>query len=320
MRFIAALLCIAALVPSYAQRRPLADSARVILRNAFAAQEKLKMRGTRVVEQYENGFQGKYTDHLLRDGMKVRITFGENAPNKGHVAVETPDGRMEFSPRENLIRRMKGDHSGAGVVLKRLVEAVRTGTVQLKEFDTRPIAGRRAYGVGAMTQNGLAVLKLWIDAETGLVLKTEHFSPDGTKRGGYEFTSVEYNPSIPADAFELRKPGVRVVDMEGSGAGGTTDTRPNWRVVAPSWLPPGLVEQQRAVKELRGRKVLMIHYRGGGKNLTLFQAPGGEAPEPPDKPSGTQVRFLSRKVGEIWVVAVGNLPLAQLERVLNSVR
>ncbi len=313
MRFLcgAAAICIA--FSAAAQQRPIRDAARAILKRAVEAQSKIRMRGVRSVEQLEGPLQGRYVDYLLRDGLRTRITFPENAPNHDTIIIETPAWREEFNPRENVIRRMKGERAGSGMMLQRLFEVAKNGGARIQEFDAQPIAGRKAIGIAAVAPNGTAAARLWIDQATGLVLKAEHYAPDGTKRGGYEFTRVEYDPNIPPNAFSLPRKGVRVIDV------GEPGVKVGWQIVAPTWIPDGMREAQRQSRMLNGREILMIHYKGPGMNMTVFQAPGTDAPMPPDRPKA-RIAFVSKKIGKIWVVVVGNLGRDVLQRVLNSVR
>lgn len=312
--FFAALLAVAT-CSLVAQERNPRDWARVILKNSVDAQPRIRMKGTRAVEELGGPQAIRYQDFVLRDGLRVRITYPESSQRYGQILVETPEARLEWIPSENLIRRMKGNRLGGGAILHRLAELARAGDAKVREFAAQPIAGRRAYGVAAHSPRGTVALKLHIDAETGLILKSEHFAPDGARRGGFEFTSVEFDPQIPDGAFVLRKPGARIVDVPDSDA---PEARVPWRVLIPGHLPAGMEEVQRQVREMQGRKVLMIHYRGGRFNMTLFQAPGDHAPPRPE--IGDRLNYVTRKVGDIWLVLVGNMPPEMLNRILSSVR
>lgn len=122
--FFAALLAVAT-CSLVAQERNPRDWARVILKNSVDAQPRIRMKGTRAVEELGGPQAIRYQDFVLRDGLRVRITYPESSQRYGQILVETPEARLEWIPSENLIRRMKGNRLGGGAILHRLAELAR---------------------------------------------------------------------------------------------------------------------------------------------------------------------------------------------------
>jgi len=101
-------------------------------------------------------------------------------------------------------------------------------SVQSEELPGEIIAGRTAVGIRCVASRD--DLELWVDAETGLVLRLAGSRGEGAWPPDFEITAVEYNPAFASDTFRVEPPpgvtdgGLEFDDTEGTGSGQEPDT------------------------------------------------------------------------------------------------
>jgi hypothetical protein len=284
-----------------------------MLRRAVRQQPQLRYSGERMVELVVDGDRRVLTEFVLRDGPRARITYPEDSPRRGFVVVETDEGRWEFNPTKNEIRRSRPQRGEAIHLLGGLVRAVEEGRFRAMPLEPDNVAGRRASGVAISDAKGNVARRLWIDAETGLILKAEQFGRVGERLASFAFRRVNFDPVIrPGDFGPIRREGAKIVNDE-------QDFDVPWTVRVPSWLPPGFEESGRGLRSVGTRPVLLIHYSDGTRHFSLLQAAGRTAPEPDTDRPARGVNLRQIRLGDVWFVVVGNLEPETLDRVVQSI-
>lgn len=319
MRHLIAIVVVLAIGTAFAQRpgpppaRSPQDGPARVLRWVVESAAKQRFAGQRKLGLIVEGQPVQLVEFVWRDGLKTRIEYPEDSLRRGFIVVERMGERLEFDPRKNEIRRRKGDPSGPDFVLGRIRDAFARGEIRVVEFDAADVAGRKSMGLAVADARGNVAQRFWIDREKGIVLAAVQYGRSGERRGYFEYTRINFNPSFPEGAFNIVRQGARIVDdAEGHDV--------PWRVVLPTWLPPGFKETSRAMREAGAKSVLTIHFSDGRSHMTLFQAPGTrEGVLPPREVAAGKV-LMSGQVGNIWVALLSDLDAKTVDAVMKSLR
>lgn len=284
-----------------------------ILKWVIDSAPKQRFSGQRTMELVVEGQPVQLVEFVWRDGHKTRIEYPENSPRKGFIIVEREGERLEFDPGRNEIRRRRGDMGGPDFVLERIRGAFSQGHVRVFEFESADVAGRKTIGLSVSDPQGNVAQKFWIDREKGVILAAVQYGRGGERRGYFEFTRINFEPTFPQGAFDIVRRGARLVD-EASGP------QVPWKVVVPTWLPDGFRETSRNVRQAGGHQVLVIHYSDGRRHMTLFQAPGRREFVLPPREASQGKTLMSGRVGDVWVAVLADLDARAVDAVLKSLR
>ncbi|HWP30232.1 MAG TPA: MucB/RseB C-terminal domain-containing protein [Fimbriimonadales bacterium] len=282
-----------------------------LLQKVLRAQPKLRFSGTRKIETIVRGERIRLNEYILRSGMRLRITYPEDSPRHGFVVIQNGKERLEYNPHTNQILRTVPKRLELLERLGHLREAAKNKRITVRVFDSEPIANRPTHGLLIADKQGNIAQKYWIDKETGLILKAVLFDKSGAEHASFEFVHVNYNPIIKESDFQLRINAPRIEPR---------NPRPEFRALAPTWLPEGFREVERRVRMHEKRQILMIHFSDGVHHVSLFQSPGKELPPLPPGASRQGVNIRRTNRNSLWVVAIGNLKPETLDRIILSLR
>jgi negative regulator of sigma E activity len=201
------------------------------------------------------------------------------------------------------------------------------------------VAGRPTIPCALMNRfTGERVMRIWIDAQTRLVLQKETYHADGSIGSRVQFESVRYMQQMPSTYFATPIPsGYRVVENN-TGGPATTDLE---RVIkdagfapsGPRYLPEGFTVISADVTTLKGVKTLHLMYSDGIRSLSLFEnAANATADFGHLRPVATKVEnrdalytndgattFLSWKTSALTFALVGDLDIRELKAIAASV-
>lgn len=284
-----------------------------VLRWVVEMAPKQRFAGQRTVELIVEGQPVQLVEYVWRDGLRTRIEYPNNSPRRGFIVVERAGERLEFDPGRNEIRRRRVEPGGPDFVLSRIREAFARGELRVFEFDAADVAGRKAIGLAVADQHGNVAQRFWIDREKGVVLAAVQYGRGGERRGYFEYTRINFSPNFPEGAFNIVRQGARIVDEDPA-------QHVPWRVVMPTWLPPGFQETSRVLRKAGDRAVLMIHFSDGRSHLTLFQAPGTRDGVLPPREATAGKVLISGKLGDVWVALLSDLDARTVEAVMRSLR
>lgn len=159
--------------------------------------------------------------------------------------------------------------------------------------------------------------RLWLDHESGLLLKSEVVNGEHQALERVEFISLNLDPELEPAQFSLP-------ESVGSPASTAAVSGAVPRV-RPGWLPPGFTPAARERHELQGRTgvVNSMTYSDGLTAFTLFveTAPPDATPPAPRRRGPTVVlaRMLQAGDQHYRTTLVGEIPPATGRRILNGV-
>ena len=115
---------------------------------------------------------------------------------------------------------------------------------------------------------------VWIDEETGLVMRTEERNEAGVLVEELFLTEFEKDPLIPPDTFateEWTGKSVETNQVIACGSISEVQREADFRLNAPVYIPPGFTLQQRRVIQHHGQPMVHFMYSDGLSRISLFQ-------------------------------------------------
>lgn len=306
MRFVFLLLSLAGLSAAAVAQPEHAHLDR--LEQILRRQEQIRFVGTRVVYLRVNGVIKTVVESVIRDGMKSRTEFPNDPIRKGMVIIEDGRQRLEYIPQLNELRRGPSNRDQTLQQLRRMIQAARNGQIRFRLFDGGAVADRPTIAFEVSDVAGNVARRLWFDRATGLLLKSQLLGRGGEMMGGFEFRRVAFNAKADPSLFVFERHGVQIVD-EVSGI----DVP--W-ALWPTWLPNGFEPTGAGMRLVDGKRVALLHFSDGARHITVFQSPEVRLGEEPLR--GGNIQLATRRVGSVWVAAVGNVSKEVLARILNS--
>lgn len=144
------------------------------------------------------------------------------------------------------------------------------------------IAGRHAFAILLMSKyTGQVAMRIWVDAQTKLVLQKEMYASNGSVTHQSRFEHIRYTNDIPVAIFGAPKSGF--VQVRGMNHGvASSDLASVLRTAGfnargPKYLPNGFVLAAGDVSEIKGVRTLHLLYSDGVRTLSLFENAKGAA-------------------------------------------
>lgn len=181
-----------------------------VLRKMLMSARTLKYSGTRVVTVKRGADRETHTELVLRDGPRMRIEFPQGSPQHGQVIIEAGRERFHYFPDRNEIHKMPSRLDDGA---ERIIMFLRDKSAEVKISGSRGglIADMPTELITMADKRGNPVQRLWIHPRSGLLLKRELIDPLGTVVGSFEFESVNLNPEIKPEDFQVRRQGAKIV-------------------------------------------------------------------------------------------------------------
>ena len=201
------------------------------------------------------------------------------------------------------------------------------------------IAGRATIPCALVNRfTGQRVMRVWIDAETRLILQRETYHADGTIGSRTQFENIRYTNAMPAALFATPVPaGFRVVENRASPSSSEDVERvlkdAGFTPAGPRYLPEGFTILNADLSTLKGVKTLHLMYSDGVRSLSLFENAANAAADFRGlRPMPTKIEnrdaqyvndgpttFLSWKNAGLTFALVGDLDLKELKAIAASV-
>ncbi|RMF19950.1 MAG: transcriptional regulator [Gammaproteobacteria bacterium] len=186
---------------------------------------------------------------------------------------------------------------------------------------TDRVAGVEAVELALMARDAWRYsYRLWLEKQTGLLVKSLILDHDGDALEHFHFTSLTLDPVFDDKAFQVpdgRQVVQHVTDVASAQAEGPGK---RW---APGWLPDGFV---RATTEISGKPdpmdTLAQTYSDGLAALTIFAEPADEAMPEGGMRMGASVAYTTvRRLNgdKRRITVVGEVPLATARKIALSV-
>lgn len=283
-------------------------------------------------------------------GSEATIVKEEHlAPNQTHKVYLAPESLYGDSVVVRDNDTLTYDAKRSRVTVShgpRYGEAVANGNLGLLLANYRPVlsapkivAGRPTIPCALVNRfTGELVMRLWIDAETRLILQRETYHANGTVGSRLQFEDIRYTAAIPPAVFATPVPrGYTMVQSDESGAPSTdvgrTLAAAGFNPAGPHYLPEGFTLVSADVATLKGIKTLHLLYSDGIRQLSLFETASNS---PPDygslKPVSTKIgnhdatyvnqgttTLLTWKDKGLVFALVGDLDVKDLKAIAGSV-
>lgn len=200
------------------------------------------------------------------------------------------------------------------------------------------VAGRRAYTVLLINKyTGANVLRIWLDAETNLVLQKERYSASGSVAHQMRFENIRYEANIPSDLFNVPTAGYTRVIGPSHGLPSNdlqaVVRNAGFEALGPKYLPEGFLPIAGDLSEVKGVRMLHLLYSDGLRTVSLFENAKGAAVDLSHYPvHQTNVRshdaqyvmdghttLLAWSEGNLHLALVGELSHPEMTRIASSV-
>ena len=165
--------------------------------------------------------------------------------------------------------------------------------------------------------------RLWMDRDSGLLLKSELIDEHGEIVEQLVYTNIELPAEISDELLEPAISGAGYTwykdDERAPAATSGSATASNWH---PKWLPEGFELRDRARNSILDSRDPVEHlvYSDGLASVSVFIERLGTASEPLNGPSSMgAVNAFGSMVDGFQVTVVGEVPAATVERVATSI-
>ncbi len=273
-RRLPALLCLfltVGLLSVFPAPGPAADGSHLLAHNGLTAVEK-NYRGRQTIIDFSNvAPQVTKLTVMYQPGGKERREYHASRS----VAVIDGDYFYQYYPERKLAikRKLPGGYD----TLKKENLKQTLISYDLKNSPSEPIAGRRArlYEFHPRQVDSRPVRKVWVDVETGLILRMEIYSPDNRLFWLSVFEDVDYKSRVSPASFSLKIPtGVKVVESKEGRclSREEAEEKAGLRLNLPHYLPGGFVEKCVRAKRTDAYGEIQVLYSDGLSLLSLFES------------------------------------------------
>ncbi|HIE08888.1 MAG TPA: hypothetical protein EYP65_03460 [Armatimonadetes bacterium] len=262
-----------------------------LLRQAIIAENKVALKGRRVVRRK----RGRRIIHeavqlVIREGLRSKTVFLSPPRLRGRAVLRLPKREIRVMPRCKVALEVPLPGTPAERLRRRYRLIARNFDVRLVGKDM--VCGRPTFVLELRRRRlkGFPVLRLWIDAERKVILKSVARSPGGFSLE-ISFVKVRFVPKVPRRELDLPLRGFKRVRLYGPP---TTDLEALERASPfplsfPKRLPPGFVFESGAVGRTPRGPFVVLHFTDGVHTLSLFQWEAGR--KPPFPRVGRAVRW-----------------------------
>lgn len=279
-----------------------------IVQKAVRAALASRYSGERVIELREGPERFRNREIILKDGLKLRVEYGEGSRSFGQVVVERDRKRYHYFPDKNEIYVTPSHRDDVTARLIGSIKSAMRGNGKIAVTDGEPIAGYRTNKVTVTDGRGQTAQTLWIEPRTGIILKRELFDRSGAREGYFEFSRINLNPALRTEDFEPPKvAGAKTlmpddVALQAMRRGGFV------RLFLPEG-PDLALEGSRVIGD---GKILALHYRSPHGIISLMQVRGPIEPRllAKTRRDGQNV-FVWERAGRTFIL-IGPQPESQL--------
>lgn len=279
------------------------------LDRAARAPAAVSYRGTKVVMLWSGSGASASTvrvDHLAP--ARYRLEYLPTAGRARRVVIDDGKTRWQYEPAARLALRSPSPALGDdGLPLDRL--ALLRANYAVTITGTDRVAGRDVVVVAVQPRtDARPALVLWLDRDTGLVLRSERRHADGSLAQAAAFTNIDYRDP-PVDRFLFAPPrGVTVRALASAAPLRVADIMPQmgFHPIAPAALPGGFVLDRVLASGSHASGVAVMQYTDGLATLSLFEHRAIEGARRTLHPASNvpviDSRLTARQVGDVAVV------------------
>lgn len=271
---LSGLLVLATLLAGLGPRPSLATDGRELLsRIGLTAVEKT-YSGDKIVIDFSN-----VTPQVTKMSILHQLGGREKRFYQGTRSVVIVDGGFfyHYHPDRRLLIKKKLPGEGGYDALRRENLKQTLISYEMRHAPSDTIAGRRTHLYeflprGAGTR---PVRKVWVDVETGLILKMEVYSPDNRLFWLSAYEKIDYEPRVTPSSFSMEIPsGVRVVETDEVRCLTTQEAEDvaGVPIGLPEYLPDGFAQKCVRARRTGDYGEIQIVYSDGLSLLSLFES------------------------------------------------
>ncbi len=313
------------------------------LQRALRAEQTLAVAGVRL-----NTFQmGERTEQIRerfwrRGDQAIRIEVVEPAARRGEVFLYRHGQWLRWRTGEKVAYEISQTPYLASELLKVASRLMQNGFLNAEFLPDETVAGRSCVVLALRPNRPIPPrgrpappgspprpgeqgrfplqAKLWIDRETGLVLKREmRIRPVGGLIRT-ELIRVDFAPRLNDDLFRLPEGvAVRKLPRQAYHSLEEAERAAGFPLRLPTYLPPNTEWQQILVHRRTPQEnpLVAIRYTSPQGRFTLFQAYKPRGSTPLRTPKG-RARAYFWQDGDYWFGIVGDLPQEEMEKIARS--
>lgn len=315
-------------------RRAAGGDAEAFVRRALQADRELRLIGTRLTEVFMDGEVMRIEERFWKVGERaMRTEVLAPADRRGEVFLFTGGQWIHFRPGDKYHKPLPPVLEERDTVLQRMIRATRQGMMEMtikgrEQVMNRPAVLIEIRPAGRLRPNAPAPppvgrIQLWVDRETGLILRRELFAPNGNLRIRVTLSRFELNPPLDMEIFKI--PEGMEPERPLRGRFETIEDAQRvvpYKILQPAVLPGDAKVQGVFVMPFMDKRIVGIRYGGERGAFTFFQVKGVDKDFNPPMaqrvPPGERARFWQQ--GDYWFGLIGNLPANEMERVEKSIR
>jgi negative regulator of sigma E activity len=310
------------------------------LQRAQQAESSLAVAGVRITEIRLGRSTQRIEERFWRQGARAeRIEILAPPARRGEMLIFRGGRWVAFRPEQKEAFELPPMPLQGAQLLQKAVELTQLGILQTDPLTEATLLGRECVVVrlrlarpnpphskpeGKSEEKRPpfpASVSLWIDKDTGLVLKSELAMRPNAPALRTEITRLELNPRLTPDLFTLPS-GVVVRPLGGEYKTIEEAQRAvSFTIRTPSYLPQGATLERVLVRRRPPDNVpvVILHYQASGARFSVFQSQrkgNAEFPRPERRPGRPNVYFWQD--GDYMFGVVGSLPQSEIERIAKS--
>lgn len=314
------------------------------LQRALQTEKQMQVAGVRLTEIQI----GKRTEQIRerfwqRGDQQIRIEVLEPAHRQGEVFLLREGEWIRLPPQSKVAYAIPAPPFRASDLLEVGMELLKKEVLTVQQLPDERVANRpcvvltlqlntppRGRPMGPPNRPGPPErgearfpfrVTLWIDRETGLILKREIATRPGIVNLRTEIVRLSLNPNFPRGLFQLpegvtiNRPGERGFDSLEEA-----EREAGFSIRVPGYLPEN-AERVRLMVNRRGPRgaiIVGMQYQSPRGKFTLFQTyKPAEGFRPPRAPR-PHLNALFWQDRDYWFGLVGDLPMVEMQRVAES--
>lgn len=229
---------------------------------------------------------------------------------------------ITFNPESRTAVVEKRESLGLFPDMLRTPENLIPGFYSVRELGHQRIAGHLADMVEILPKDDLRFgYRIWSEQGTGLVVKLQTLGPQGSVLEQVAFTELQLDAPVNMDKLAASMKDTRGYEVVRPTLRKTTPEAQGWRLKEPV---PGFSSMSCHVREndANGKAAsapMQWVFSDGLASVSLFVEPYDPRQHTQEKAATMgATQSVSRRVGEYWVTALGEVPRATLKRFTRS--
>ena len=213
---------------------------------------------------------------------RTRLEYLAAGDQPARIVVINDGHQIEFVPGRGRYVERPAPQTDEDALMRQILPQL-AANYEVRFAGAERVAGRPARIIDIQGRRpGRPRLRLWIDADTRLILRLERYGPAGALRETSAFLSVQLNPVLAADLFNVSPPRGAQVQTRPPQAPGAALTieeiarRIGFIPQLPAYLPPGYQFVRSNVVTIRGTPTATFVFTDGVGTLTLFESRGAQ--------------------------------------------